>query len=212
MAGLTDGFALLVTAPDGSERKILLRYLSGLTIPSQWSSWIHLQKVAFQAIAHEPCLYDPGGVLWGFALEAGCGNWAFPLGFPEGFGTDVIDVTEVKHYVGTWAAYPIITITGPVHNLIIINETTDEKLGFTGYNLLATQVITIDLHYGYKTVTREDDSNLIDKLTTDSDLGTWHIAAHPEASGGYNSIHVEGSNADENTQIRFEFYTQYIGM
>ena len=101
---------------------------------------------------------------------------------------------------------------GPITNLVIENETTDEKLDFTGYTLASGQTMTIDLRYGYKTVEREDGSSLIDKLTTDSDLGTWHIAAHPEATDGYNTIAVQGSNADLNTQISFQFYTQYAGI
>ena len=212
MVSLEDGFELLATLPDGSERKIALRYLRGLEMAVRQEHWIRYQPVAFQAVAHRPLWFDPDEVLWGYALEAGCGDWAFPLGFPEGFGTSMIDVVEVKQYFGTWMAFPTITVDGPITNLVIENETTDEKLDFTGYTLASGQTMTIDLRYGYKTVEREDGSSLIDKLTTDSDLGTWHIAAHPEATDGYNTIAVQGSNADLNTQISFQFYTQYAGI
>lgn len=212
MVSLTDGFGLLATLPDGSQRKLTLRFLGGLDLPINAQNWTQYQPAVFQAVAHRPLWFDPDAVIWSYALGAGSGEWGFPLGFPAGFGTSDIDVEESKHYVGTWAAYPIITVDGPVNNLVIENVTTDEKLDFTGYNLASGNTMTIDLSYGVKTAKLQDGTSVADKLTTDSDLATWHIAAHPEATNGYNTIAITGAAANQDTAITFQFYTQYVGI
>ncbi len=206
------GFRLQVDLPNGAQRRIHLRYSSEMTGQRTWNMG-HMRQVAvMQCIAHNPVWYDPTSELWSYALPLGLGDWAFPLGFPEGFGAAALDVLEIRNYVGTWKAYPIIELTGPIDDCVIENETTDEKLDFTGYNLAAARTITIDLTPGVKTVTHSTDGNIVDELTTDSDLGTWHIAAHPEALNGDNTMHVTGTNATAATKIEIQFNTQYIGI
>ena len=206
------GFRLQCDLPNGAQRRIHLRYLGQMTLPRKWNMGDPRQVVVLQCIAHDPVWYDPTGVLWGYSLPTGLGSWSFPLGFPEGFGRALIDIREVRNYVGTWKAYPVIEITGPIDDCVIENETTDEKLDFTGYNLAATKVVTIDLAPGVKTVEHSTDGNIVDELTTDSDLGTWHIAAHPEALNGNNTLHVTGTAATPATKIEIRFYTRYIGI
>jgi len=212
MAGLADGFGLLATLPDGSERRLLLRYNDGLDMAINAQHGTEYQPIAWQGIAHNPLWYDPEEELWGYALEAGIGAWGFPLGFPKGFGLSSLDVEETKDYDGTWRTYPVITVVGPINNLVIENLTTDEKLDFTGYNLAAGRTLTIDLGYGYKTATLDTGLDVIDELTTDSDLATWHIAAHPDATDGQNTLKITGAAADSNTRVSITFFTNYVGI
>ena len=212
MKQFAPGFRLQATLPNGAVRQLHLRYLGEMTLPRTWNMGDARQVAVLQCVAHNPVWYDPTSVLWGYALPAGLGDWAFPLGFPKGFGAAFIDIREIRNYVGTWKAYPVIALTGPVTDCVIENETTGDKLDFTGYNLAATKTITIDLTPGVKTVTHSTDGNIVDELTTDSDLGTWHITAHPEALGGNNTIHVTGTAATNETKIEIRFKTKYVGI
>lgn len=214
MAGLANGFYLRATLPSGALRQLDLRYASGLDLPIEAENWLRYQPAVFQAVAHNPLWYNPTSTLWSYVLDPGEGEWAFEatgLAFPAGFGVSGIDVTETKTYTGTWRAYPVITVTGPIDDLVIDNQTTDEKLDFTGYDLGAGETLVMDLRYGYKTV-EEDGVSVLDQLTTDSDLATWHIAAHPESDGGYNTLHITGDNATTATTIAIRFNAQYVSI
>jgi len=212
VSALADGFGLLATLPSGAERRLDLRFADDLDMPIAWRNWTLHQPTVMQAIAHQPLWYDPTSVNWTYMFDPGLGDWIFPLPFPRGFGSYDIGIEETKDYEGTFKAYPIITIGGPITNLVILNETTDEQLDFTGYTVADARVMTIDLTPGVKTVLLDDDTNLIDKLTDDSDLATWHIAADPEATDGQNTMVVSGTGADPGTFIQIRFFTKYIGI
>ena len=214
LAALQTGFSLRATLPTGGVRQLSLRFSAGLDMPIQAENWTLYQPAAFQGIAHNPLWHDPTAVLWTYVLEAGEGEWGFEadgLGFEEGFGVDDIDVNETKTYTGTWAAYPVITVTGPMDDLVISNLTTGEKLDFTDFDLAALEELVIDLRYGYKTV-EVDGVSALHELTTDSDLATWHLAPHPEANGGLNTLGITGSGATAATLVSLRFFTQYVSI
>lgn len=124
-----------------------------------------------------------------------------------GVGGTVNQVVSLP-YEGDLPEYPTITITGPIANPIITNAATSEVLDFTGTTLGAGTTYIIDTRYGYKqvlqgTVIRND------KLSDDSDLGTWHIAPAPIATGGTNVISVNGSGASAATAITVVYYNRY---
>ena len=210
LLALQQGFYARVERPDGSYRQIQLRYLSGLELAIDHRNWTRYQPAAFQAVAYDPLWYDPVASVWAYALSPGVGTFSFPLGLPAGFGGTGVDVTEARTYAGTWRVFPIIYVTPPIDNLVIENLTTNEQLDLTGYSI--TQALTMDLRYGHKTITLADGTNVIDKLTTGSDIATWHLAPHPEALGGVNSIRVQGANATSETQVRIQFNTRYGGI
>ena len=212
LLALQQGFHARVTRPDGSQRQIQLRYLAGLEMAIDHRNWTRYQPAAFQAVAYNPLWYNPTATVWAYSLSGGVGSFGFPLGFPAGFGSTAVDVRETRQYAGTWKAHPRIHVTGPIDNLVIENETTGEKLDFTGYSLGDGESLDIDLRYGHKTVKDGAGLNLIDKLTTDSDLATWHIAAHPEAIEGDNVMRVRGTGATAATAISIQFFTQYGGI
>lgn len=206
---ITNQIYLDVELPDGTTRRLDVRYHAGLTLPLEREP---AERYALQFIADDPLLYDPQAVLWAYAVASGAGNWAFDLGFPEGFGQSAVDVIETKNYPGSWLTYPIITIVGPAADLLIENQTTGEKLDFSGHTIQADETVTIDLRYGYKTVESSTNDTDINDLTNDSDIATWHIAAHPEAPDGNNTIHISFTDGTNETQIRFQFYVKYLGI
>jgi hypothetical protein len=48
-----------------------------------------------------------------------------------------------------------------------------------------------------------------DKLSSDSDLGTFHLAPAPLALGGTNTIAVYGSAVSSSTRIVVRYYNRY---
>jgi hypothetical protein len=70
-------------------------------------------------------------------------------------------------------AYPTIAITGPGRLLYLINYTTGQVIYFD-ITLVASEVLTIDLRPGYKTVTSSFRGNLISGVLAGS-LVTWYL-------------------------------------
>lgn len=118
-------------------------------------------------------------------------------------------------YIGTWDAFPTITVVGPWDNFSITNAATLETLDF-GYNVDGGEVVTFDLAYGLKSVTNQNGTNLIGSLSTDSDLATFHLASDAEIttglSSGINPMTVTGNNLTGNSGLVVEWYTRYIGI
>lgn len=113
--------------------------------------------IQFQMYAEDPRQYTPiletGYVPWAAAPTNGIG---FDLGFNFGFGTtaSLDNVTIVNS--GNRETPAIITITGPVTNPRVVNDTLSKTLMFT-IVLGANDTLTIDL--GTKTVRLNDTSN-----------------------------------------------------
>jgi len=200
---------------DGSEREILARLIGALDMPlTAGQDGLCHQRVVLSLQANDPNFYDPNATTWVYELGAGSSSWAYSLGFSAGFGAATIDLTEVRPYFGHHKGWPIITVTGPADGLIIENETTDELLDLDdkSYDIAASEVVTFDLRPRYKTIESSTDGDILEYLSDDSDLGTFHLAPHPEANGGLNQMHIECSSATNETQIVVQFNTQYAGV
>lgn len=172
------------------------------------------QKVAVELYAPDPTWYDPAGVSITFGVGgSGSAGTPVPTLVPTIVGGTSIDQSRQIVYEGTWDAYPIITIAGPIINCVIRNNTLGLKLDFTGVTINAGDSYVIDCRYGYKTVTRTSDgSNRIQDLTADSNLATFRIAAHPDVPGGYNSISVSGSGLTTQSEVYIQYVTRYVGV
>lgn len=166
----------------------------------------------FQLVGPNPILYDPTALASTYGVGAGAAGWVFPLDFPGEFGSSTVDQTRDIEYTGSWREYPVITITGPITDLVITNLTTGHKLDLTGYTIDAGEQVVIDTRFEAKTIVHSVDGNIIDKLTNDSNLGQFSLEAHPEAVDGINVIRVTGSAANANTEVYLAYYLRYIGM
>ncbi len=175
-----------------------------------WDEWAFQEVLRF--IAHDPVIFDPTRVDTELAPGVVAGALVFPITFPIEFGAGVIDETTALLYVGTWETYPIIVVTGPLNDFTITNNTTGEVIELD-YDIVAGDVITIDLNYGVKTVVDADGVNRIGVVTSESDLATWHIAPDPEAPGGVNSITITGWNTQPGTtSVELRAFTRYFGI
>ncbi len=128
------------------------------------------------------------------------------------FGSSLISQTFNVNYPGTWKTFPRIIIVGPLDNFRIDNLTTGEHIELT-FNIPPGRTVTIDLRSGRKTVVDDLGTNLIGTVTADSQLGTFHIAAAPEAPLGVNQFRITGVSAEEGTsQVTLEWLNRYYGI
>lgn len=197
---------------DGTQRALDVFIDQGLDFAESgdnWDAWGATEAIRF--VAHNPIYYDPTLKSLQFSLGS-LSNLVFPITFPIQFGSNVIDDNAVITYLGTWAEYPVIIITGSMSAPTIENVTTGETLALN-YNIPAGRVVTIDLRYGKKTITDDLGTNLVGALAPSSDLSIWHLAPDPEAAGGVNAIHVSGGGALPNaTKLELQYYDRYAGI
>lgn len=173
-----------------------------------------IQRAALQLKAADPTFYDPAGAAATFALGGGGSAFPVPHEVPHGVGASTIDQVSVIAYGGNWLSLPhLIRITGPIEDCVITNETTGEKLDFTGTTIAGGTYYDIDCRYGQKTVIDHLGVNRIADLTSDSDLATFHLAPDSlEAPGGLNSIRVTGSSVTEATGVSVNWFERYLGI
>jgi hypothetical protein len=175
----------------------------------RWEEYSFQETIRF--IASDPTFYDPTQQTFSFAITEVITELVFPITFPIKFGVSIISDQDDLTYSGNWLCYPTIELTGPMQNPIVENDTTGEKLELI-YEIAASEVVTITLDYGNKTVENDSGDNLIGVLSTDSDLATFHLAPDPEATGGVNTIKVQAGGTDSNSQIELQYYERYIGI
>ena len=192
--------------PNGDIRAIDAHIVGGFAFSSAQRQG-YIERVTAILNAPNPAFYDPTPGLLTVTLGLVAVGFEVAMPVPVMVGASVINHIDTIAYVGNWREYPYeIKIEGPITNPMITNDTTGEKLDFTGYSLTAGQALYIDLRYGYKTITREDTTNAIAALTEDSDLATWHLQP------GNNQIHTTGTGASPATEITIAYYNRYIGI
>jgi hypothetical protein len=172
-----------------------------------WDEWGYTETVRF--IAHDPVFYDPSHEVIHFSNPTpGAG---IPTEIPTILADTNLDMRVSHTYVGSWPALPfMIYIYGPITAPEIRNLSTGEKLSFPSVSLPSGAWISIDLRYGQKEVTDSNGANRIGSLSSDSHLATWHIAPHPEVTGGVNDIWVHGSGIDMTTEVSIRYNPRYI--
>ena len=202
---------LRIVETDGTTRDLSVFITEGPRfeprVSGEWDEWAFMEALRF--IAHDPVAFDPTQVTASFTIALAA-SLVFPITFPITFGTGVVDDTLAITYPGTWLTFPVITIVGPIDLPRIDNNTTGEKIEFT-IDIAAGRTITIDLTEGNKTVVDDLGTNLIGAITSDSDLGTFHIAPDPEAPGGVNTLRLRGDNPTGATSVSLAYFERYFG-
>jgi len=173
------------------------------------------QKCVLQLRAADPLFYDPA--LQNLIFDIGSGGssgFQVPMEVPLLVTAGVnIDAIQPITYHGDEDEYPVLFVTGPADDVVITNETIGAKLDFTGTTIADGDTYTIDLRYAIKTITDSNGDNQIAKLTDDSDLSTWRLAADPEAPAGINDIRVQiPDEVTAATRVRIEFYNRYLAL
>lgn len=202
---------LLWTFDGGNLRQIDCHYYDKmpLGIPDRLGLY---QQVPVLVRCPNPLFYDPTLQVVQFGLSGGGGSGAIPLAVSMAVGASTLNQTVQVTYAGDFLENPIVVVQGPINSAVITNAATGEKLDFTGYNIAAGVSVTVDCRYGYKTVLDNSGGNQIAKLTDDSDLATFHLAANPDAAGGVNSITVTGSSVTTATEVYLDYYNRYMGI
>lgn len=148
-----------------------------------------MTAITFTAYAEDPRIYS--GSLLTTVLPMGAtvfSGFAFPLAFPFGFGgvSTTTDGTFIYN-VGNRPAPVVMTITGPVINPIIMNDTTSSIMQF-GITLSALDTLVIDTQY--HTVRLNGTANRRSTLNTP---GWFMLQPNPIASLGANFIRFRGA-------------------
>jgi len=171
------------------------------------------QRIAVDFDCPYPAFYDPTGETLIYGIGYAGKSFQIPMDIPLGIGQSTIDETVTLTYSGSWRSYPYrIRIVGPITDCVITNESTGEKLDFTGASIGASDYYDIDLRYSYKTVVDSSNVNQIADLTSDSDLTSWHLATAREVANGQNTISVTGTGATSETEVYIQYYTYYAGI
>lgn len=205
------GCYLVSTLPDGQVREIVGRYVGVVEAAHDADESPFVQRVVVPFRCADPAFYASTATLWVYDVAQGAASWGYPLGFPSGFGISEIDLVEARVYEGTLPAYPVITIEGPASGVVIANEATAEALDLAakGYVIGVDEVVTIDTRPAHKSVMSSVNGNIIDKLSDDSSLGSFHIAPDPEVAEGRNTMRIVLADGTNATRVQFQFYSQF---
>lgn len=168
------------------------------------------QKILVKLRAPDPLFYNPAGNAITFALGSGGSGFTVPTPVPTPVGASVLDASTVIVYTGTAISYPdLIRITGPITDAVITNETTGDKLDFTGTTIAEGDYYDIDCRYDYKTIYDSGGVRRINKLTVDSDLATFAIMPAIDGSISHNnSLRVTGTSVTSATKVDVTWFNK----
>ena len=134
-----------------------------------------------------------------------------PFLIPTTFGgISLSQITDLQ-YTGSAIEYPVISIvtgTANITNVYILNASTNKLIFFP--ILYANRTYTIDLRYGYKTITDDTGFNCIGLLGMGSTLMTWGL--DPNQPNGINSLSVSSDVATATSSITLTYYNRYAAI
>lgn len=192
---------------NGAVRELECYIVDGPSFPgksaNKWDEWSIMDTLRFQAL--DPVLRNPALKTFAYVSTGGASG-TFPLTFPltiaafssPGGGLPI-------NYLGNWLSYPTIILNGPLVGPLVRNLTTGEKIEFSG-SIASGRVVTIDLTFGHKTVTLDDGTNQIGFISSDSDLGSFHLTP------GNNQIQVNATGTSAISSVVLQWYDRFIGI
>ena len=205
----TTAIKLRATRDDGAIRQIDGHVLNMLDWPHGGDDRIGAsQRMAVQLRCPDPSWYDPTPLA--LVLDSISNS---TRGYPVAVAVPVvqtpgstIDGSDTINYAGTWPDYPIVYLVGPLTDPVLTHVTLGLTLDFTGITIASGKTYTIDLRYGYKTVTDGDGANAIDELTADSDLAEWRLEP------GTNQLNLTATGATGASGARLLYTLRYAGL
>lgn len=218
MLKVFDGLKLRMVVTDTAESFDLdVVYGGGAELDSDDDIGLRTLIAGLRLVAHDPVWRSSTPSVLTIGVPSYEAAGIFPITMGElTFGTTTINRAATLTYAGTYRAYPTIDIRGPIRNPSITNTTTGEELTLDKGGVVdidAGEVVRIDLSPLAKTVWHlADDESWLDRLSDDSDLATWHLAAAPEAAGGVNALQFQGFNAGAETAITLRWSDRFIGV
>jgi hypothetical protein len=199
-----NGAGILRVTTDLYDRAILVVPMGGLDFNQDPQSGYHIRTVV-QLRAADPTWYDPTIVNAAQTPTITGTPTPVPLTIPWTAGSSSINSTLNFTYDGDFISYPIISVTGPITDLLITHTTTGYTIGVTG-TIVVGDTWTFDLRYGQKTVTDQAGVNQIANLTSGSALADFAIIL------GTNTITVSGTTTTSASTVNITYYTRYTGV
>lgn len=207
-----DAIRLRFTRDDGEIREIYCHTMGGPDFPNEpvADRMGASQKCAVQLECVDPLFFNPNSFS---AIFGGAqGGWAIPMIVPWASVGSGFDQNLALTYGGSYRTFPTISITGPITNPLIENETTGEILDFTGHTIIANDTYTINLSQENKTVVDQNGISKIQYLTQASDLVSFHLRSAPKAVGGINNLHASGTSISGATNITLTYFDRYLSL
>lgn len=192
------------SGPDGTSRDLTVRLTGGVEgrIDASGTGFgTHHQMLVLQFRASDPWWYDTITSTRTFTTaDAGAFFPIFPLSLS---GSEVFAEASITNGGDTYA-WPTITITGPGSDPVVRNVTTGKLLDLTGVTLSSGESIEINTAPGFKTVIKNDGTNLFPSLTTDSSL--WRIER------GTNTLRVEMGGSTADSQVGLTYRQRWLSV
>jgi hypothetical protein len=133
-------------APGVAERLLFVKPL-GVSYDWDAARRLGICAVQFSCFAEDPRIYT-SQLLTSSAVHLGATvfvGFGFSFGFPLSFGGVSSTTDQVTIAVdGNRPTPPVFTITGPVDNPRILNDTTSSEMIFSGISLSGTDTLTVD--------------------------------------------------------------------
>lgn len=111
---------------------------------------------------------------------------------------------------GDFKTYPYVTIRGPIYNAIIRSATMGDVIDLTGITLGSADTYLVDLTSGDKSLFDINGFNKLGDMGTPVYLADWHLAPDPVASGGTNTITIQGGSTSTNTEITLLYHDHFM--
>jgi phage-related protein len=193
MDGVRGDGRIRVTAPGGDQREIACRVTAGLEMTEVLgdTSGPTAQRAVVTFRAVDPYWQDTTDTASGPWAQGGTAAGFFPF-FPLRLTSSEVLATAIVDNLGDVDAWPVWTIAGPGSTITLRNQSTGKVLTLDT-TLLGGESVVIDTRPGYKTVTKNDGSNLYGSLSSASSL--WSLQR------GANSIQIEIGGATSATSV-----------
>lgn len=216
----TDGneITLTINRPDGDggriKRRIQCRYENGLEFEDFDESVNPFAvDVAINLIAHNPIWEDATQTIKTVSSSQDT-ELVFPITFPIVFGeSGLVFNTGDLDYLGTWRAYPTITITGPYSTAKV------ENLGTGVFFQLSVPILTgesriITLSEQTFSIVDQSGNSKFDELDENSNLSEMYIPTLGEIiSGGSQALKATLQGATDGVSgFQVEYNTAYYGV
>jgi hypothetical protein len=174
-----------VTSPVGDQREITCAYSGGLGLDEKPEvSGPQTQRAPITFRCWDPYWYAVSSIVTPHTI--GETPTFFPI-FPIRLSASQIVVDTTLNNTGDVETWPVWTLTGPGSVIRLRNITTGKMIDLSTLVLAAGESVTIDTRPGFKTITRDDGTNLFPYITAASSL--WSLQR------GVNSVHLEMSGA-----------------
>jgi hypothetical protein len=190
----------------GSKRAIAGYPIGGLGFEAENREGV-THSVAAVIHCSDPLWYDPEVKSSGFYAGGGQSVGVVPMSVPFTVGTSVMDITSGIDYRGSYEAYPVIRIYGPIDNPKIVNELSGAVIEFANTTIPSGDYYEINLAYGYKTVKDKDGNNQTNKVTEGSSLASFSLLPV-----GSNPLTVTGSSISGTTYVEISWNAKFIGV